>query len=251
MADIVQFKHVYFGYGDTPVLEDADFSIGRGDFVSIIGPNGGGKTTLARLMLGLLKPRSGAVSVFSESPASARERIGYVPQYAKFDELFPITVMDVVLMGRLKKLAGFYSREDKVKAMAALGETGMESFCKKPFSGLSGGQRQRVLIARALAGGPDLLLMDEPTSYMDSAAEIKLKDLLVQLHERITIVIITHDLGFVSKSINKIVCVNVSVKLHDSRRVTPEMISGLYGAPVEIVDHETNRCACAEEETNG
>lgn len=254
MSGIVVFSKVSFAYAEKQVITDADFTIDRGDFVSIIGPNGGGKTTLAKLMLGLLRARSGTVEVFGKNPAQSRERMGYVPQYARFDDLFPVTVMDVVLMGRLRKVAGFYSRKDRAAAMEALSETGMEETAKKTFAGLSGGQRQRVLIARALAGKPDLLLMDEPTSYVDSAAEVKLKDLLVCLHERITIIVITHDLGFVSTSINKIVCVNEKVKLHESKEVTPEMIRTLYGAPVDFVDHTTNACECAHacgEEAHG
>jgi len=249
MKSIVSFFHVSFAYADKPVITDADFSVSEGDFVSIIGPNGGGKTTIARLMLGLLKPNSGRVEVFGGKPVSARERFGYVPQHARYDDLFPVTVMDVVLMGRLKARAGFYSKKDRAAAVKALAFAGMEDAEKTTFAKLSGAQRQRVLIARAVAGDPELLLMDEPTSYVDSAAEVKLKDLLKSLNRRVTVIVITHDLGFVSTSVNKIVCVNATVRLHESREVTPEMIRNLYGAPVEFVDHDSR--SCAEDKVHG
>ena len=143
-------------------------------------------------------------------------------------------------MGRLSKPLGFYSREDKEAAEAALREVGMEGFENRTFSALSGGQRQRVLIARALSGNPEILILDEPTSNVDTAVELRLRDLLEKLHERLTIIMITHDLGFVAESVNTIICVNVWVKLHAAHKVTPEMIQRLYGGPVHMVDHDTH-----------
>jgi len=235
--EIVRFNNVSFSFEQTPVLRDVSLSIEAGDFVSVIGPNGGGKTTLARLMLGLLKPDSGWIRVFNKSPYVSRKRLGYVPQFSLFDPQFPATVMDVALMGRLTRGIGFYSREDKEAAVKALEEVGLQGLEKRSFSELSGGQRQRLLIARAVAGDPELLLLDEPTSSVDTAVEKKIGDLLQTLHKRMTIIMITHDLGFVSQCVDKLVCVNTDVRLHHTEDVTAEMIQTLYGAPVKMVDH--------------
>ena len=225
-------------------MEGVSFGIERGDFATIIGPNGGGKTTLAKLMLGLLEPDRGAIRVLGDSPVRSSRRIGYVPQYSQFDPQFPITVLDVVLMGRLSKPTGFYSRSDKKAAEKALEDVNLSGFGHRSFAELSGGQRQRVLVARALAGNPEVLLMDEPTSSVDTSVEEKLKEMLNRLNAYLTILLITHDLGFVSTCINKIVCVNRVVHMHTPREVTPELLSELYGTPVQFVDHTTGKDAC-------
>ncbi len=238
---------MFFSYNGSKVLTGVSFTIEEGDFVSVIGPNGGGKTTLAKLILGLLDPDSGNIEVLGTTPARARTALGYVPQFSRFDRQFPASVLDVVLMGKLEKRIGFYSREDKRQASRALEEVNLPGFENRPLSELSGGQQQRVLIARALAGRPKILLLDEPTASVDTSVEGKLKELLDELRKSLTILMITHDLGFVSQSVNKIVCVNRTVKLHESREVTPEMIEDLYGAPVHLVDHESRAGACPDD----
>lgn len=243
-AAIISFSGVDYSYNGTRVLEGVSFGIERGDFATIIGPNGGGKTTLAKLMLGLLEPEGGAIRVLGDSPERASRKIGYVPQYSQFDPQFPITVLDVVLMGRLSKPIGFYSRSDKKAAEKALEDVNLSRFGHRSFAELSGGQRQRVLVARALAGNPEVLLMDEPTSSVDTSVEEKLKEMLNRLNSYLTILLITHDLGFVSTCINKIVCVNRVVHMHTPREVTPELLSELYGTPVQFVDHSTGKDAC-------
>ncbi len=241
---IISFSGVDFSYNGAQVLEGVSFGIERGDFATVIGPNGGGKTTLAKLLLGLLEPDQGRISVLGESPERASRRIGYVPQYSQFDPQFPITVLDVVLMGRLSKPIGFYSRNDKKAAEEALGDVNLAGFGHRSFAELSGGQRQRVLVARALAGNPEVLLMDEPTSSVDTSVEEKLKEMLNRLNSYLTIILITHDLGFVSTCINKIVCVNRVVHMHTPREVSPELLSELYGTPVQFVDHTSGKDAC-------
>ena len=247
MSDAVRFESVSFSFDGTSVIEDASFSIEDGDVISVIGPNGAGKTTLARLMLGLLEPQEGRIEVFGRSPQVARTSLGYVPQYAQFDPAFPVTVMDVALMGRLGPRIGPYRRKDKQAARAALSEVGLENLEDRPFAALSGGQRQRVLIARALAGDPRLLILDEPTANVDAAVESRLSTLLTNFNRRMTIVLITHDLGFVSESIRHVVCVNRWVKIHPTEEVTPEMISGLYGGNVRMVRHDKTEHAHAAE----
>lgn len=238
MTEAVHFDNVQFAFDGAPVIENASFAVQEGDFMSVIGPNGAGKTTLARLLLGLLEPQAGTVRVFGRSPQSARSQLGYVPQYAQFDPAFPVTVMDVALMGRLGPRIGPYRRQDHAAARGALEEVGLEDLEGRPFAELSGGQRQRVLIARALAGEPRLLILDEPTANVDAAVESRLSTLLQNLNERMTILLITHDLGFVSEAVQHVVCVNRWVKVHPTEEVTPRMISSLYGGNVRMVRHD-------------
>ncbi len=244
---IIDVRNLWFSYENETILRKVNIGVDSGDFVSIIGPNGGGKTTLAKIILGLLHPDSGEVLLFGQSPGKVRTRIGYVPQYSNFDTRFPVSVMDVVLMGKMTRAIGFYTSRDKSDALHALSDVGLEGFERRPFPELSGGQRQRVLIARALCGSPDILLLDEPTASVDTAVEDKLKTVLTALHDRLTILMITHDLGFVSDQINKIICVNKQVHIHESKKVTPAMIEELYGSDVHYVDHTSSLGACPDD----
>jgi zinc transport system ATP-binding protein len=239
----IAFDNVTFSYGAAPVLEKASFSIAERESVCIVGPNGGGKTTLVKLILGLLEPASGTVRIFGVSPKAARKRIGYMPQHLLYDPLFPVTVSDIVLMGRLRSggVRGFFGwpdGQDREAASEVLRQVGMLDYARRPFSSLSGGQRQRVLIARALAGRPDLLLLDEPTSNVDTLVEAQLLELLVKLNERMTIAMVTHDLGFVSGAVEKVVCVNRRVAVHPTREISGEIIHDIYGGHVRIVRHD-------------
>ncbi len=241
MSDIpiVELKGVTFGYERTPVIEGADLVIPAGAFASIVGPNGGGKTTLLKLILGMLQPSQGVVRVFGEAPAQARSRIGYLPQVSRHDPLFPVTVMDVVLMGRLTAgSAGPYSRADRRAAERALADVGLPELRGRRLADLSGGQRQRVLVARALCSDPEMLLLDEPTAGVDSPAEDRLLRLLVELNRRMTILMVSHDLGFVSQIVRHVICVNRRVRVHATSELTGEHIRELYGSPVRMVHHE-------------
>jgi zinc transport system ATP-binding protein len=209
------------------------------DMVSIIGPNGGGKTTLLKLLLGLLKPDRGEVLIFGKSPQKVRTRIGYVPQFTRFDPLFPVSVMDVVAMGRLTNgKLGPYWGKDREHAEKALDEVELGHLKKRAFADLSGGQRQRVLIARALATGPELLFLDEPTSNIDRGAEQRLYSLLEQLNERLTILLASHDVGFVTKVVSHCLCVNRNVLLHPTSNIDGKIIQELYGSDMALVQHE-------------
>ncbi|MFZ5828867.1 MAG: metal ABC transporter ATP-binding protein [Planctomycetota bacterium] len=238
----VCMQGISFAYDGAPVLEDVDLSIGRGDMVCIVGPNGGGKTTLLRLMLGLLRPRTGRVQLFGASPEKARLKIGYMPQQSRFDPQFPVNVLDVVLMGRLGQQGwpgrlGWYTRADREAAIQSLREVGMQAFAARPMSALSGGQRQRALIARAIVSEPQLLILDEPTANVDSAGESQLLQLLRELHRRMTILMVSHDVGFVSHLVQKVVCVNRTVAVHPAVELTAEAIERLYGGQVRHVHH--------------
>lgn len=237
---LVSFQNVAFSYNGMSVLEDVSFSIPERTFISIVGPNAGGKTTLLKLILGLLRPSRGTIEVFGQSPEKARPRIGYMPQYVQFDPSFPVTVLDVVLMGRLGKGMRFgpYSKADRAVALEALQKLEMDSARNRPFMALSGGQRQRVLIARALAAEPELLLLDEPTANVDMAVETELFELLHTMSETITVVVVSHDLGFVSRYVQSVVCVNRRVMVHPTTAVTGEVINALYGGDVCMVRHD-------------
>jgi len=240
---IIQAENVSYSYDGAIVLEDVNLAIGERDFAYIVGPNGGGKTTLLKLFLGLLQPRTGAVRVFGQPPERGRHRVGYVPQSYAYDALFPIRVIDVVLMGRIDRSRTFgpYRLRDRNAALDALRQVEIEHFRNRPLGSLSGGERQRVLIARALAGEPDILLMDEPTASLDLAVETELYRLLSQLHARMTVAMVSHDVGFVAESITKVICVNRRVFVHPTSRITSEIISEMYGSDIRMVRHDDKR----------
>jgi len=236
---VVCFDGVSFSYGRTPVIEDADFDIYQGESVCVIGPNGGGKSTLLKLMLGLLTPDQGEIRLFGQSTKLGRARVGYVPQHIEFDPLFPVSALDVALMGRLsKKSFGFVSQADRSNAYEALAKMGLSDQAKQPFASLSGGQRQAVLIARALVAESELLLLDEPTAHVDVAAEERLLKSLKALGDELTVITVSHDLAFVSRSVPKVVCVNRCVHLHPTARLSEARIRELYGHEVRMVQHD-------------
>jgi zinc transport system ATP-binding protein len=236
----VELRSVWFSYDGTPVIEGADLVVAPGEFVTVVGPNGGGKTTLLRLILGLVKPGRGEVSVFGVPPEESRTRIGYVPQHVHTDPRFPATVLDVVLMGRQGRTrrVGPYSRHDVDVAMHALVDVELGGLSNRPFSSLSGGQVRRVLIARALASEPDLLLLDEPTASLDIAIENELYEIVLSLKERMTVLLASHDLAFVAGFTDTVACVNRRVAVHTTSEVTPGLINELYGREVRFVRHD-------------
>jgi zinc transport system ATP-binding protein len=240
---VVSFENVTFAYNAVPVLEHVSLSVREGEFAAIVGPNGGGKTTLLKLALGLLRPTSGVVRLFGQAPRTARHRAGYTPQHADFDPHFPVTVMDVVLMGRVeKRRGGAYGRLDRESAEAALAEMGLVDVAGRPFDSLSGGQRQRALIARALVANPELLLLDEPTANVDAMAGNRLLETLHELSRRMTIAMVSHDLGFVSSMVQSVICVNREVVVHPTSDITGQTIQDLYGHDMRMVRHD-HRCA--------
>ena len=235
----ISFRDVNFSYDSQPVLEDVNLTIGQGEFVSIVGPNGGGKTTLLHLILGLIEPNRGEVRILGQKPEAARVKIGYMPQSINFDRQFPVTVMDVVLMGRLgNRFGGPYRKSDKAAAQKSLEEMGIADLARRPFSKLSGGQRQRALIARTLTCDPEILLLDEPTANVDPHTENMMHEFLSDLYEKLTIVLVSHDLAFVTRAVKSVICVNKKVVRHPTAEVTPEAINELYKGEVRIVRHD-------------
>jgi zinc transport system ATP-binding protein len=233
-------QNVTFGYEDTSVLEDVCLTIPEREFVSVVGPNGGGKTTLLKLILGLLSPDRGRIRVWGRPPREVRGEIGYVPQHTALDAQFPVNVQDVALMGRLNKSRRFgpYSRADKAAVQRALEEVGMVDLSQRPFAALSGGQRQRVLIARAIALEPRLLLMDEPAANLDVSVEESLFEMLYHLNRRMTIVLVSHDIGFVSQHVGRVVCVNRQVRTHPTSELNGALVKKLYGEGMRIIRHD-------------
>ncbi|MBN2493382.1 MAG: ABC transporter ATP-binding protein [Deltaproteobacteria bacterium] len=241
---VIEIENLSFAYGPDPVLADVHLQIESGEFVSIVGPNGGGKTTLMRLILGLLEPSQGSVKLFGQPPARSRHRVGYMPQSMMYDAEFPASVIDVVLMGRLGGHRGFgpFRRSDRRGALRSLEEVGLADLARRPIADLSGGQRQRVLIARALASDPDLLMLDEPTNNIDLKAADDLYELLSRLNQRLTVVMVTHDIGFVSAKVRSVICVNRQVQFHPTSEITGECIREIYGSDVQLIRHD-HRCS--------
>ena len=244
MSDAITCRDLEFGYDGKPVLRNVSLAIPEGDFVCVVGPNGSGKTTLLKLALGLLKPSSGTIEIYGQRPERSRGRIGYVPQHPRLDPLFPVSAMDVVLMGRLGRTGAFgaWRAEDREQALRALDEVGLTDRAGHHFASLSGGQKQRVLIARALAGDPDLLLLDEPTAGLDAHIEEGFYRLLQELNQRLTIVLVSHDLGFVSGFVRSVVCVGQEVVVHPTSEITGQVIADLYGSDMRLVRHD-HRCS--------
>ena len=237
---VVSVENVNYGYGDQIVLENINLQIERNDFVGVIGPNGSGKTTLLKLILGLLPPRSGTVRLFGLPPARGRRFVGYVPQRVNFNPDFPISVLDVVLMGRLRhgpRLGPVYRREDRAAAEQALETMEVADLSRRRIGDISGGQLQRVLIARALAGAPRLLALDEPTANVDIRFQQEIQEILRRLNERMTILMISHDLGFVSGYVGRVACLNRTLVCHPTSHITGEIIDELYRGHVHMVRH--------------
>lgn len=235
----VQIENVSFRYDKPLVLDNVSLNIRQGEFVGIVGPNGGGKSTLLKLLLGFLSPNKGKIKILGKPPVKGRSEIGYVAQYAKFEKDFPITVMDTVLMGRASGKSFFwgYGKEDMELAEQALRRTEIEDLKHRILNTLSGGQLQRVLIARALVGDPRILILDEPTSNVDSRMEEDIFDLLKKLNEKSTIIVVSHDIGFISEYVNRVACLNQTLICHETAAISGKTIEELYGGSVHMIQH--------------
>lgn len=239
-APVLDVKNLWVRYDTHTVLEDVSLRIdGPGEILGIIGPNGGGKTTFLKSILGLIPISKGEISVFGLSPEKARQYIGYVPQYSKYDYDFPISVLEVVLTGRLKRAGLFrrYSKDDKAAAMQALETVGMAEFKDKQIGELSGGQRQRVFIARALSNDPKFLLMDEPNTGLDTFMQDELYRILAELKKKMAIIVISHDVGAVSAHMDKIACMNRRLFFHDGKEMSRSDFIAAYGCSIDLVAH--------------
>ena len=237
--ELVKLENIWMSYGSIIVLEDINLSIYRGDFLGIIGPNGGGKTTLLKIALGLLEPTRGKVTYPGYTLEQGRRTVGYVSQHNLFDRDFPASVWDVAIMGRCKNTGLFkrYSKVDKEITAEALQTVGMFSYRDRQMGRLSGGQQQRVFIARALATQPELLLLDEPTASVDTTTQTEFYELLLRLKERMAIVIVSHDLSAISIYVDTIACLNRQLFYHGSTEITAEILEATYKCPVQVIAH--------------
>jgi zinc transport system ATP-binding protein len=242
---IVQITDLDFAYNGQRVLENVNLTVRESDFIAMIGPNGGGKTTLLKLMLGLLDPDQGEIRVLGRRPSRVSHQIGYVPQDVNINRRFPITALDVVLMGKLApgRRWSKNNAQDRRDAREALDRIDMAGFADRRIGELSGGQRQRVFIARALVTGPRLLLLDEPTASIDSRGQTDFYRLLKRLNDEVSIVVVSHDLLVVSTYVKSVACVNRRLHYHHHAEIPGDMLEAMYPCtvedvcPVELVTH--------------
>lgn len=233
MFEVIQFNQVDFSYDETPVLKNVSFSIRPFELVHLIGPNGGGKTTLLKLILGFLKPDNGSIKVFGKPIHKVLQKVAYVPQKFDQDKHFPASVFEVVLSGRLAFLPwhGFYQKKDREKVKEALETVGLYHLKNRSVGDLSGGQLQRVLIARALVAEPELLILDEPTSCVDVQGQIEITTLLNQLKQKMTLLVVTHDLDHISQHTDRVFCVHGKLEQIRPDEVCNHFSMGLYAKP--------------------
>lgn len=238
-APVLEIRDLWLSLRGVPVLEAIHLTLEEGDYLGLIGPNGGGKTMLLKVILGLVPPDRGSVRLFGEPIERARGRVGYVPQYAQFDSDFPIHVLDVVLMGRLtrERVGRRLRREDREQAFRALEQVNMVDHAHRQIGRMSGGQIQRILVARALAVEPELLLLDEPTASLDPLVGPSIYGLLEKVAHDVTVVLVSHDIGVISQYVKTVACLNRKLYYHHSKTVAPEVIEAVYGCPVDLLAH--------------
>jgi len=236
MSYLLEMRTLSAGYGSSLILEEVDFRVNENDFIGVIGPNGGGKTTLLKVILGLLRPVKGSIE-FNPGLLS-RSRIGYLPQISTGDVSYPVSVSDVVLSGlmRGKSLVSRMNRDDRKKAAMIIEELGLAAFASASLNELSGGQLQRVLLGRAVIGDPGLLLLDEPGNFVDTNFESDFYDKLQLLNKRMAILMVSHDIGTISSYVKSFACVNRRLHYHPSSEITNEELLA-YGCPIQLITH--------------
>ncbi len=237
---VLEIRDLSFAYDSHQVLEEVNLTLSRGEFLFILGPNGGGKTTLIKILLGILPCQKGEALVLGRPPGQVPHLVGYVPQHASGVDQFPINVQDVVLMGRLGHLGRCrgYTKQDQDLACQALEDVEMLDFRKTLISKLSGGQKQRVLIARALICEPQILFLDEPTASVDHSFQYRLYEILHSLNEQsITVVVISHDLSVLSSHAKSVACVNKHLYHHSAAEISQDVLEKVYNCPVDLVTH--------------
>jgi zinc transport system ATP-binding protein len=240
MNTIVQIKELSVFYEDTCALENINLNINEGDFLGIIGPNGGGKTTLLKAILGFIAPSEGSISIQGNSNFHSKIKIGYVPQHTVFDRNFPINVLDVILMGLLNNKNLFlrrFSIKEKETALCVMKQVGISELKNRQIGQLSGGQMQKVLLSRTLLQKPDLILLDEPTASMDTASRTRIYEIIKALNKEMTIVAVTHDTSFISSHVKTIACLNKKLFYHGEPALDESVVEQVYGCPVELLAH--------------
>lgn len=238
---VIDIRGLSFSYAESATLSNINLQVEQGEFLGIVGPNAGGKSTLLKLILGLLRPTQGQINVFGRKPQQVRRRIGYVSQYPAFKRDFPISVEQTVLMGSLgsknSRFWGTYNQSERKAAHQALEKMKAADLAKRHIGTLSGGQVQRVLLARALVSQPQLLILDEPTANVDMRMEEDIFDLLAKVKEQMTILVVSHDIGFISAYVNRVACVNRELECHSTEHLDGKLIDSLYHDHVHRIVH--------------
>lgn len=236
---VLKVEGVNLSFSGRKVLEDIDLEILQDDFVGLIGPNGGGKSVLLKVLLGLVKPDGGSVELFGQPPQRSRGQVGYVPQFARFDPDYPIRVLDAVLMGRLVgwRLFRRLREQDYQAAHRCLARVELEGLEDRQVSELSGGQVQRVLLARALAVEPRLLILDEPTANLDPTVGRSIYELLKELSRECAVLLVSHDTAVISRYVKTIACLNRKLFYHHSKEISREAFENSYACPVDLLVH--------------
>ncbi len=236
----LQIENLSVYYGQTPAITGVCLDVLEGEYLGIIGPNGGGKSTLLKAILGLIPLSSGTVRIYGKEAKGNRTMLGYVPQFSNVDKRFPITLGEVVLTGRMKAgLSPFfrYSKDDREAVSAILEKIGIAQLENRQISELSGGEFQKMLIARALAMKPKILLLDEPTASVDASSQDQIYELLEELNENMTIILVTHDLLAVSSQVRRLACLNGRLVYHGEPELSEQVVNSLYGCPVDLIAH--------------
>jgi zinc transport system ATP-binding protein len=235
---LIDIRNITVGYDENIILSDVSLTIHDSDFIGVIGPNGGGKTTLLKAILGLLTPVRGEVVFHDCMTQGNHHRIGYLPQINNIDRKFPISVSEVVKSGLMskKRIIKAYAKKDLEFAVQLMDQMGIYEIRNKAIGELSGGQIQRALLCRALVNQPKLLVLDEPNTYVDNRFEKELYEKLRKLNENIAILLVSHDLGTISTYVKSIACVNHSLHYHPGNKITPELMEA-YECPIQIITH--------------
>jgi len=250
----VRVENLSVYYGQTPGIKNVYLNVREKEYLGIIGPNGGGKSTLLKAILGLIPVATGDVRIWGMSVAEGRQYVGYVPQFAALDKRFPITLEEVVLSGRIRKgISPFfrYSGADMEVAHSFMRQVGVEKLAKRQISNLSGGEFQKMLIARALSTRPRLLMLDEPTASVDAVSREQIYELLTQLNREMTIILVTHDMLAISSQVSSLACLNGSLIYHGEPELSAPVVHQLYGCPVDLIAHGVPHRVLREHEGTG
>ena len=226
MTPIIKIEHLAAGYEDKQVLQDVNLTVYKDDYLGIIGPNGGGKTTLMRLILGLKKPQDGSIKYYKDGKEAKEITMGYLPQYNALDKQFPISVYEVVLSGlsKAKRIFARYSKAQHQQVKDTLKRMQLEDLKDRHIGALSGGQLQRVLLARAIVAKPDVVILDEPNTYIDRRFQKQMYEMLEQINQECAIIIVSHDIAEVLNNVKHIACVNHHLHYHNTADMPKEKL---------------------------
>ncbi|MDR2679877.1 MAG: ABC transporter ATP-binding protein [Tannerella sp.] len=239
MEKLIEIRNLTVVYDTKPVLKNVDLDVWDGDFLGITGPNGGGKTTLLKAILGLMKPVAGNISFFDCGKPVSSLKIGYLPQINPIDRRFPISVYEVVASGLAREKKSFrdFSAEQKSRVHNLITQMGLEQFSKRAIGELSGGQLQRALLARAVVSEPQILILDEPNTYVDKHFESRFYELLGEINKKTAVMLVSHDVGTLLTMVKNVACVNETLHYHYGSDISGDWLSKTYACPIEIVGH--------------